>query len=102
MESLTQAISLRVVGCGAVQFDPQAVGHAVPQLGSELRARSEEMSDGVPNLATHVLMNARATSVVAVDVSGTASGQRVVLSTIVSRWVKPQEGGRGPTRSMFT
>ena len=47
--------------------------------------RSEDKSDGVPNRATQVPMNARAISAVVPDVNGTASGHRVVLSTMVRR-----------------
>ena len=32
---------------------------------------------------------------------GTASGQRVVLSMILKRCVKPEEKGKGPTRSTW-
>ena len=33
--------------------------------------------------------------------SGIASGQRVLRSIIVRRYVKPEEKGKGPTISMF-
>ena len=47
--------------------------------------RSEERSEGIPKRATHVPMNVRATSEADVEERGTASGQRVVLSTMVKR-----------------
>jgi len=47
--------------------------------------RSKEGLDGVLNRETHVAMNTRAASVDVADDSGTASSQRMVLSTIVRK-----------------
>ena len=58
--------------------------------------------DGVPKRETQVWTKARATVSAVLSVMGTASGQRVKQSTQVSRYVKPFEVGRGPTRSMCT
>ncbi|XP_056142901.1 serine/threonine-protein kinase ULK4 [Lampris incognitus] len=75
---------------------------AVQSSDGNSEPQSEERSDRVPNRATQDPMNARTTSTDEVDDSGTASVHLVVLSTIVRRWVNPQEGGRGPTRSTLT
>ena len=48
------------------------------------------------------LTNASATVSAVMFVIGMASGQRVKLSTQVRRYVKPPEGGSGPTISMCT
>ena len=58
--------------------------------------------DGVPNRETQVWTKARATVSAVLSMMGTASGQRVKRSTQVSRYVKPFEVGRGPTRSKCT
>ena len=47
--------------------------------------RSKDMSEGVPKRATQVPINARVILTDASDVSGTASGQWVILSTMVNR-----------------
>ena len=52
-------------------------------------------------LAIHVLIRALADSVVVVSRRGIASGKRVVLSIMVRRCVKPEDGGRGPTISIW-
>ena len=52
---------------------------------------SEVMSKGVPKRDTQAPIKALATSVVVVVCKGTASGQRVVRSTIVNKCVKPRE-----------
>ena len=58
--------------------------------------------EGAPKRDTHCEMNAWAT--VSADMSGIgiASGHLVKRSTHVRRYVLPFEGGRGPTRSMWT
>jgi hypothetical protein len=56
---------------------------------------------GTPNLWIQPWRRAAAQSAAVVEVSGTASGQRVVLSTTVNRYENPEERGRGPTRSTW-
>ena len=58
---------------------------------------SDVISKGTPNLEIHVLIRALAYSVVVVSRRGIASGQGVVLSIMVRRCVKPEDGVRGPT-----
>jgi hypothetical protein len=57
------------------------------------------MMSGTPNLWIHPWRRAAAQSAAVVEASGTASGQRVVLSMIVNRYEKPEERSRGPTKS---
>jgi hypothetical protein len=59
------------------------------------------MISGTPNLWIQPWRRAAAQSAAVVEVSGTASGQRVVLSTTVNRYENPEERGRGPTRSTW-
>ena len=90
MKSLTESVSLRLIGGRAVEFHSEALGDSVPQLRCKLCAPVRgKMSKGVPKRATQVPINACVISTDASDVSGTASGQRVVLSTMVNRYVKP-------------
>jgi hypothetical protein len=56
---------------------------------------------GTPNLWIHPWRRAAAQSAAVVVVSGIASGQRVVLSITVNRYEKPEERGRGPTKSTW-
>ena len=58
---------------------------------------SDDMSFGTQKRAIQCLMIGLAHSEVDVLVIGTASGQRVVLSMMVRRYVKPSEGGGKPT-----
>ncbi len=60
---------------------------------------SDVISAGTPNLATHPCSRAWAQAAAVVEAKGMASGQRVERSTMVKRWVKPPDEGRGPTRS---
>ena len=62
--------------------------------------RSEVIAAGTPKRATQWWSRAEAQAAADVEVRGTASGQRVVRSMMVSRYVKPLDIGRGPTRSM--
>ncbi len=57
------------------------------------------MISGTPNLWIQLSRRAAAQSAAVVDMSGTASGQRVVLSPTVNRYENPEERGRGPTKS---
>jgi hypothetical protein len=54
---------------------------------------------GTPNLWIHPWRRAAAQSAAVTDVSGIASGQRVVLSMTVNRYENPEERGSGPTKS---
>jgi hypothetical protein len=56
---------------------------------------------GTPNLLTHPRNKALAQSTGVVAAMGMASSQRDALSIIVKKWVKPFDGGRGPTRSSW-
>ena len=56
---------------------------------------------GTPNLAIQTEKRAWAQSAADVAVSGTASIHLVVLSIMVMMWVKPSDGGNGPTKSMW-
>ena len=60
---------------------------------------SEVMAAGTPNLAIQAWKRATAQSAAVVADTGTASAHLVDLSMMVKIWVKPREGGRGPTRS---
>jgi hypothetical protein len=57
------------------------------------------MMSGTPNLWIQPCRRAAAQSAAVVEESGTASGQRVVLSTTVNRYENPEERGSGPTKS---
>ena len=63
--------------------------------------RSEEISFGTPKRDIQAEINARAQELADMSDIGTASGHRVNLSTIVNKYVKPREGGSGPTMSML-
>ena len=63
--------------------------------------RSEEISPGTQKQAIQPVMRACTHSGVVIPRSGIASGQRVLRSIIVRRYVKPEEKGKGPTVSMF-
>jgi hypothetical protein len=54
---------------------------------------------GTPNLWIHPWRRAAAQSAAVTEVSGIASGQRVVLSMTVNRYENPEERGSGPTKS---
>ena len=58
------------------------------------------MIDGTPKREIQPLRNACAMASVVIELSGIASGQRVKRSTHVRRYVKPWDGGRGPTMSI--
>ena len=60
------------------------------------------MVDGTPNRETQPLTKVCATVSAVLSAMGKASGQRVNLSTHVSKYVHPCEVGRGPTRFMCT
>jgi hypothetical protein len=60
---------------------------------------SEVIQDGMPNRQTQLVNSALAQSAADVEARGIASGQREQRSTMVNRWGKPAEEGRGPTRS---
>ena len=60
---------------------------------------SDDMSIGIPKRAIQWETRACAQLVAVVSPRGMASGQRENRSTNVRRWVKPLEGGSGPTRS---
>ena len=66
-------------------FAPRLWATAFHSSDVNCAPRSEDMSEGVPKRATQVPINAHVISTDANDVSGTASGQRVVLSTMVNR-----------------
>jgi hypothetical protein len=57
------------------------------------------MIPGTPKRCIQPCRRAAAQSAAVVEASGIASGQRVVLSTMVKRYEKPEERGSGPTRS---
>jgi hypothetical protein len=57
------------------------------------------MIPGTPNLWIQPWRRAAAQSAAVMEVSGNASGQRVVLSMIVKRYEYPEERGSGPTIS---
>jgi len=59
------------------------------------------MVSGTPNLWIHPWSRADAQSAAVVDDRGIASGQRVVRSMTVNKNVKPEETGKGPTRSTW-
>ena len=59
------------------------------------------MIPGTPKRWIQPWRRAAAQSAAVVEASGTTSGQRVVLSTIVNRYEKPEERGSGPTRSTW-
>ena len=63
--------------------------------------RSDEISPGTPKRANQTVMRACTHLGVVMPRSGIASGQRVLRSIIVRRYVKPEEKGKGPTISMF-
>ena len=56
----------------------------------------------MPKRAIHPFTNASATVSAVMWGMGIASGQRVNRSIQVRRYLKPLEGGRGPTMSMCT
>ena len=85
VKTFTEPISLWVICGRAVEVHSEAFHSSDVNCAP----RSEDMSEGVPKRATQVLINARVMSTDATDVSGTASGQRVVLSTMVNKYVKP-------------
>ena len=58
--------------------------------------------EGEPKRAIQPLTNASATVSAVMFVMGMASGQRVKRSTQVRRYLKPREGGSGPTISTCT
>ena len=58
--------------------------------------------EGTPNRAIQPSTKACATASAVIVVIGMGSGHRVNLSIHVSRYPNPSEGGRGPTRSMWT
>ena len=58
--------------------------------------------EGTPNRAIQQCTKACATASAVIVVIGMASGHHVRLSIHVSRYLNPSEGGRGPTRSMWT
>jgi hypothetical protein len=60
---------------------------------------SEVIHDGTPNRQTQPANSALAQSAADVLARGIASGQREQRSTMVNRYVKPPEEGRGLTRS---
>ena len=60
------------------------------------------MTEGTPNLATQPMTNAFATVSAVMSAIGIASVQRVKRSTHVNKYVKPFEGGNGPTISKWT
>ena len=60
----------------------------------------EVITAGTQNLDTQWCTKAWAHAEAVVETMGMASGQRVVLSTMVKMLVNPPEEGRGPTRSM--
>ena len=62
---------------------------------------SEVMCKGTPNLETQEDNRAEAQAEVVADFIGTASGQRVERSTMVKRYLKSSEEGRGPTTSTW-
>jgi hypothetical protein len=57
------------------------------------------MISGTLNLWIHPCRRAAVQSAVVVEASGIASSQRVVLSITVNWYEKPEERGRGPTKS---
>ncbi len=59
------------------------------------------MMPGMPNRCIHPCRRAASQSAAVVEASGTASGQRVVLSTMVNMYEYPEERGSGPTRSTW-
>jgi hypothetical protein len=59
------------------------------------------MISGTPKWAIQPLNRAAAQSVAVMEERGIASGHRVDLSTTVNRYVKPWEGGSGPTKSTW-
>ena len=62
---------------------------------------SEVMCKGTPNLDIHVDSRALAQSAAVADFIGTASGHLVARSTMVKRYLKSSDGGRGPTTSTW-
>ena len=60
---------------------------------------SDDMSMWMPKQAIQWETRACVQLVAVVSLRGMASGQRENRSTTVRRWVKPLEGGSGPTRS---
>ena len=64
--------------------------------------RSVVIVDGTPNRAIQPDKKALATVEAEMSLIGIASDHRVKRSMHVSRYVKPLDGGSGPTRSMWT
>ena len=76
--------------------------HKTPQREEvNCAPQSEVILAGTPNLEIQQEIKALVQSSAEVEDIGTASGQREVLSTMVKRWVKPLELGRGPTKSTW-
>jgi hypothetical protein len=64
---------------------------------------SDVSVSGTPNLATQWKRKASPQEAAEMSLSGTASNQREVRSTIVRRYMNPSaEAGRGPTMSTCT
>ena len=77
------------------------VHRAVHRLDVNCVPLSEVMTEGTPNRWIQPEKRAAAQSAAAVLLSGTASGQRVVRSTTVKRYEKPEDCGSGPTMSTW-
>ncbi|KAJ8403439.1 hypothetical protein AAFF_G00352110 [Aldrovandia affinis] len=93
MKPLAQSISLGMICGGTVKLHPETPG---PQSSEVNGGPQSEMSDGAPNQAIQAWINASATTADLVEDSGTTSGHRVVLLTIVRMWVSPWEGAKVP------
>ena len=63
--------------------------------------QSDDMFPGTPNRAIQPEIRACTHSDEVMPRRGIASGQRVLRSMIVRRYVKPDEKGNGPTMSTF-
>ena len=72
--------------------------HQVPEVNC--MPRSEVMVEGTPKRETQLSKNAWRTVSAEVSAMGAASGQRVVRSIIVRRYLNPRLGEKGPTMSM--
>ena len=61
----------------------------------------EVICNGTPNLDTQADSKAEAQASAVADFMGMASGQRVDRSTIVNKYLKSSDAGRGPTTSTW-
>ena len=86
-----------MIGSRRLMGDVEQAAKVEPEGRCELRAT---ITDGTPKCEIQVWIRAKTQSVAAVEERGIASGQWEVQSFTVRKWVKIEEGKRGPTGSM--